>query len=37
MQRGEIDICIVGADRVIVSGDVINKIGTFLKAIAKRI
>ena len=36
MQRGEIDICIVGADRVIVSGDVINKIGTFLKAIAAK-
>ena len=36
MQRGEIDICIVGADRVIISGDVINKIGTFLKAIAAK-
>ena len=36
MQRGEIDLCIVGADRVIVSGDVINKIGTFLKAIAAK-
>ena len=29
MQRGEIDMCIVEADKLIVSGDVINKIGTF--------
>ena len=36
MQRGQIDLCIVGADRVILSGDVINKIGTFLKAIAAK-
>ena len=36
MQRGQIDLCIVGADRVIVSGDVINKIGTFLKALAAK-
>ncbi len=33
MQRGKIDLCIVGADRVIISGDVVNKIGTFLKAL----
>tara|TARA_A100001011_G_C14294761_1_gene837946 strand:- start:919 stop:2007 length:1089 start_codon:yes stop_codon:yes gene_type:complete len=36
MQRGQIDLCIVGADRVTVSGDVINKIGTFLKALAAK-
>ena len=36
MQRGKVDLCIVGADRVIRSGDVINKIGTFLKAIAAK-
>ncbi len=36
MQRGQIDICIVGADRVVISGDVINKIGTFLKALSAK-
>ena len=36
MQRGLIDLCIVGADRVIVSGDVVNKIGTFLKALVAK-
>jgi methylthioribose-1-phosphate isomerase len=36
MQRNKIDLCIVGADRVIVSGDVINKIGTFLKALVAK-
>lgn len=34
MQRGEVDCCIVGADRVTRSGDVCNKIGTYLKALA---
>ena len=33
MQRKQIDLCIVGADRVTNSGHVINKIGTFLKAV----
>ena len=33
MQKGEIDICIVGADRVTSTGHVANKIGTFLKAV----
>lgn len=33
MQRGQIDLCIVGADRVTAKGDVANKIGTFLKAV----
>ena len=33
MQRGEIDLCIVGADRVISTGHVANKVGTFLKAV----
>ncbi len=36
MQRGEIDLCIVGADRVTVTGHVANKIGTFLKALAAK-
>ena len=36
MQRGQIDICIVGADRVTNTGHVANKIGTFLKAIAAK-
>ena len=34
MQRGEIDICIVGTDRTLSTGDVCNKIGTYLKALA---
>lgn len=34
MQRGEVDMVIVGADRVTRSGDVCNKIGTYLKALA---
>jgi methylthioribose-1-phosphate isomerase len=34
MQRGEVDICIVGADRVTATGDVANKVGTYLKALA---
>jgi len=34
MQRGNVDICIVGTDRTLVTGDVCNKIGTYLKALA---
>jgi methylthioribose-1-phosphate isomerase len=34
MQHGKVDIVIVGADRVTSSGDVCNKIGTYLKALA---
>ena len=34
MQRGEIDICIVGTDRTLFNGDVCNKVGTYLKALA---
>ncbi len=34
MQRGQIDMCIVGTDRTLSSGDVCNKIGTYLKALA---
>jgi methylthioribose-1-phosphate isomerase len=33
MQRGEVDMCIVGADRVCADGAVCNKIGTYLKAL----
>lgn len=36
MQRGEVDIVIVGADRVTANGDAANKIGTYLKALAAR-
>src|SRR4029077_11420024 len=36
MQHGEVDIAIVGTDRVTVQGDVANKIGTYLKALAAR-
>ncbi|MBL9126644.1 MAG: s-methyl-5-thioribose-1-phosphate isomerase, partial [Verrucomicrobiales bacterium] len=34
VQRGLVDACIVGADRVSARGDVANKIGTYLKALA---
>ncbi|WP_375407895.1 S-methyl-5-thioribose-1-phosphate isomerase [uncultured Methylobacterium sp.] len=34
MQHGGIDLCIVGSDRTTASGDVCNKIGTYLKALA---
>jgi methylthioribose-1-phosphate isomerase len=34
MQRGRVDLCIVGTDRTARSGDVANKIGTYLKALA---
>jgi len=36
MQRALVDMCIVGADRVTARGDVCNKIGTYLKALAAR-
>jgi methylthioribose-1-phosphate isomerase len=36
MQRGQVDLAIVGADRVSRAGDVCNKIGTYLKALAAR-
>jgi methylthioribose-1-phosphate isomerase len=36
MQRGLVDLCIVGADRVTANGDVANKIGTYLKALAAK-
>ena len=36
MQRGEVDICIVGTDRTLSTGDVANKIGTYLKALAAK-
>jgi methylthioribose-1-phosphate isomerase len=36
MQQGKIDCVLVGADRVSKSGDVANKIGTYLKALAAR-
>lgn len=34
MQRGQVDMCIVGVDRVTRNGDACNKIGTYLKALA---
>jgi methylthioribose-1-phosphate isomerase len=34
MQRGEVDLVIVGTDRTTCTGDVANKIGTYLKALA---
>ena len=33
MRRGEVDLCIVGADRIAANGDVANKIGTYEKAV----
>jgi methylthioribose-1-phosphate isomerase len=36
MQAGRVDLCIVGTDRVTARGDVANKIGTYLKALAAR-
>ena len=34
MRRGQVDLCITGTDRTTASGDVANKIGTYLKALA---
>ncbi len=34
MQQGLVDLCIVGTDRTAANGDVCNKIGTYLKALA---
>ncbi len=34
MQEGRVDVCITGTDRTTASGDVCNKIGTYLKALA---
>ena len=36
MQRGQVDMCIVGADRTLSNGDVCNKVGTYLKALAAK-
>jgi methylthioribose-1-phosphate isomerase len=34
MRRGQVDLCITGTDRTAANGDVCNKIGTYLKALA---
>jgi methylthioribose-1-phosphate isomerase len=36
MQHGQVDLCITGSDRTTATGDVANKIGTYLKALAAR-
>jgi methylthioribose-1-phosphate isomerase len=36
MQQGKVDMVIVGSDRTTATGDVANKIGTYLKALAAR-
>lgn len=36
MQRGEVDLCIVGTDRVALNGDIANKIGTYEKAVVAK-
>ncbi len=34
MQRGQVDVCLTGTDRTLSNGDVANKVGTYLKALA---
>ncbi len=36
MRRGEVDLVLVGADRIAANGDAANKIGTYLKALAAK-
>ncbi len=36
MQHGDVDLCIVGCDRLTAAGDAANKIGTYLKALAAK-
>jgi methylthioribose-1-phosphate isomerase len=36
MQHGQVDLCITGTDRTAANGDVCNKVGTYLKALAAR-
>jgi len=36
MQHGMVDLCLVGSDRTTRNGDVCNKVGTYLKALAAR-
>jgi len=36
MQQGQVDLCITGTDRTTAAGDVANKIGTYLKALAAK-
>src|ERR1700723_2017494 len=36
MQRGQVDMVFVGSDRTTATGDVCNKVGTYLKALAAR-
>ena len=36
MQRGQVDMCIVGTDRTLSNGDVCNKVGTYLKALSAK-
>jgi methylthioribose-1-phosphate isomerase len=36
MMRGQVDLCLVGSDRATRSGDICNKVGTYLKALAAK-
>lgn len=36
MRRGEVDLCLVGADRIAINGDTANKLGTYEKAVLAR-
>jgi eIF-2B alpha/beta/delta-like uncharacterized protein len=37
MRRGEVDLVIVGSDRIAANGDVANKVGTYEKAVCARV
>ena len=36
MERGDVDVCVVGSDRLAINGDLANKVGTYLVALAAR-
>ena len=36
MESGRVDVCIVGSDRIAINGDLANKVGTYLVALAAR-
>jgi methylthioribose-1-phosphate isomerase len=36
MERGQVDVCVVGSDRLAINGDLANKVGTYLVALAAR-
>ena len=36
MESGRVDVCVVGSDRLAINGDLANKVGTYLVALAAR-